>query len=99
MSDGSGHVSNKATFGVTVAAAAPTGTIAGTVISDANANGKLDVGEKGLPGVTVYIDANKNGSLDPTEVHVTTDAAATSSSRILPPGRIASAKCCRRTMY
>ena len=53
----------------------PAGSIAGTVFSDTNANGKLDVGEKGIANVKVYLDANKNGAPDATELSVQTDTA------------------------
>jgi serine-aspartate repeat-containing protein C/D/E len=41
--------------------------ISGTAFSDSNRNGTLDLGERGLSGITVYIDANNNGILDPGE--------------------------------
>jgi serine-aspartate repeat-containing protein C/D/E len=51
-----------------------TASIAGNVFDDANANGKYDSGEKGIPGVTVFLDANKNGILDAGEISTTTAA-------------------------
>jgi len=48
-----------------------TASIAGTVYTDANGNGKLDTGELGLSGVKVYIDSNKNGKYDSGEPSVT----------------------------
>jgi predicted outer membrane repeat protein len=53
----------------------PTGSIAGNVFVDANANGKLDTGEKHLAGVKVYIDTNKSGALDSGETSIVIDAA------------------------
>ncbi len=38
--------------------------VSGTVFYDANRNGTLDAGERGLSGITLYIDSNNNGSLD-----------------------------------
>jgi serine protease len=54
--------------------AARTGSIAGRVFSDTDADGVLDVGEPGLAGVTVYVDANSNGLLDATETRTQTGA-------------------------
>jgi protocatechuate 3,4-dioxygenase beta subunit len=58
-------------WGNTVPVVTSTGSITGTVYSDANKNGKLDSGEIGIPNVTVYIDLKKDGkddSGDPTAV-------------------------------
>jgi uncharacterized protein (DUF2141 family) len=60
---------------VEVQPAPVTGSIAGNVFGDANANGKLDTGEKGLSGVKVYIDANKNGAIDSGETSIATDSS------------------------
>jgi len=60
------------TFG-TGLTAARTGSIAGRVFADANANGVRDVAEAGMAGVTVYVDANGNGLLDTAEVRTQTN--------------------------
>jgi hypothetical protein len=60
---------------VEVQTAATAGLISGNILSDINANGKLDTGEKGLIGVKVYIDTNKNGALDSGETSGATDAS------------------------
>lgn len=49
-------------------------SIEGYVFDDANANGKRDFDDAGLPDVTVYLDANNDGDLDTTETLVQTDA-------------------------
>ena len=41
--------------------------ISGIEFEDTNGNGVQDVGEPGLPGVTIYLDANENGALDSGE--------------------------------
>ncbi|HEX4796295.1 MAG TPA: SdrD B-like domain-containing protein [Humisphaera sp.] len=64
----------------------PAGSIAGTVFADANANGKLDVGEKGIANIKVYLDANKNGSPDASEVSLLTDASGNFKFTNLPAG-------------
>jgi hypothetical protein len=43
------------------------GSIHGLKWLDSNGDGKRDVEEPGLPGVTIYVDANWNGQLDPGE--------------------------------
>ncbi len=45
---------------------APTGTIAGTVYNDTDANGMFDGTEPGIPGVSgnLYDDVNGNGDID-----------------------------------
>jgi hypothetical protein len=73
VTDAQAHTSNKATFKVTVSP--PSGSIAGNVFRDTNANGTKDTGEGGLSGVKVFIDANKNGTLDSGETNVTTDTS------------------------
>jgi hypothetical protein len=65
---------------------AATSSISGTVFGDANANGKLDAGEKGLGGANVYIDANENGHLDSNETKVVTDATGQFKFASLAPG-------------
>ena len=50
-------------------------TLAGRAFDDANANGRADAGEAGLPNVRVYIDRNDNGRLDAGERSTPTDAA------------------------
>jgi hypothetical protein len=52
-----------------------TGTIAGNVFNDANANGAKNTGEAGLAGVKVFLDSNKNGALDPGERSLTSNAS------------------------
>jgi uncharacterized protein (DUF2141 family) len=64
----------------------PAGSIAGTVFSDTNANGKLDVGEKGIANLKVYLDTNKNGAPDAAEVSVLTDASGNFKFTNLAPG-------------
>lgn len=43
----------------------------GRVFNDANKNGILDSGERGLSGITVYLDLNGNSALDPGEPSTT----------------------------
>jgi hypothetical protein len=57
-----------------VAKVAVTQSITGTVFADANANGKLDSGEKGLAGVKVYIDAKKTGAFVSTDPNTMTNS-------------------------
>ena len=64
----------------------PAGSIGGTVFADANANGKLDVGEKGIANIKVYLDANKNGLPDASEVSLLTDASGNFKFTNLPAG-------------
>ena len=54
---------------------APSGSIAGSVYDDANANGVRDSAEKGLANWGVYLDANKNALFDNGEKTVTTDSS------------------------
>ncbi|HEX4793260.1 MAG TPA: SdrD B-like domain-containing protein [Humisphaera sp.] len=51
-----------------------TGSIAGTVFNDTNANGRQDSGEAGIVGRRVFLDLNRNGRLDANEPHVVTAA-------------------------
>jgi Ca2+-binding RTX toxin-like protein len=53
--------------------AKPTGDIKGKVVSDTNANGRLDAGEAGIAGVLVFIDKNNDGSPQSTERSAVTD--------------------------
>ena len=62
VTDSAGHVSNKATFAVTVSNAVPsTGTITGYTLSDECGNGITSDGTA-LPGVTVSVYADSNNS-------------------------------------
>jgi hypothetical protein len=49
------------------------GSITGSLFNDANANGRVDPGESGLPGVRVYIDTNRDGVFEPSEPSTLTD--------------------------
>ena len=74
VTDAAGH-SGKTTF--TVAVAAATQSITGTVFNDANKDGKQEAGEAGLAGVKVYIDTGKTGAFvtgDPTATTTSTGA-------------------------
>ena len=51
---------------------ASTALIEGSVFDDANANLKRNVGEAGIPGVTVYLDKNNNKKLDADEKSIST---------------------------
>lgn len=62
-----------------------TGTIQGTVFTDVNNNGILDVGEVGIGGVTVFSDVNLNSKLDAGEVSTVTAANGT-FTLVLTPG-------------
>jgi hypothetical protein len=64
----------------------PPATIAGTVFNDANGNGKLDTGEKGILNVKIYLDTNKNGSPDSGEAFLLTDASGNFKVLNLKPG-------------
>lgn len=57
----------------TIAVPVITGSIAGVVYDDADADGTVDVGEVGASGRTVFLDDDNNGTLDVTEVFTTTD--------------------------
>ena len=66
-------------------------TVSGTVWLDENLNGTNDVGEAGIPGVTVelYLDVNNNGQVDagePVVAVVQTDRFGHYSFPGLPPG-------------
>ncbi len=66
-------------FGLSAASPLPpvptTGTIAGTVFTDANGNGTEDAGEAGLAGITVFLDAAGTGLLEAGVTSVVTDSA------------------------
>ena len=49
-------------------------SISGLKFNDLNGNGVGDLGEPGLPGVTIFLDANTNGVFDIGERSTTTDA-------------------------
>ena len=49
-------------------------TITGRVWHDADADGRVDVGDVGLAGLRIYIDANNNGAFDATEQSTLTDS-------------------------
>ncbi len=53
----------------------PTNTsrLTGTVFSDANANGRMDIGEPGVAGRKIFADYNYNGRLDAGEASALTD--------------------------
>ena len=57
-------------------------TINGQVFYDLNANGTVDAGDNGIPGVTVYLDANNNGIIDngPTKTYSNSTVQAISAS-------------------
>jgi subtilisin-like proprotein convertase family protein len=62
------------------------GSIRGEVFDDANANGVIDNGERGLGGWTVYIDKNNHGRLDFGDPTTITDAEGKYSFEGLAPG-------------
>jgi uncharacterized protein (DUF2141 family) len=64
----------------------PSGTIAGTVFGDANANGSLDAGETGLAAWKVYADVNHNSQFDSTDPNATTDSSGNYQLTNLPFG-------------
>ena len=64
-----------------------TGSVAGTVFSDANANGLIDVTDAPLSGWVVYSDLNGNAILDVDEPVATTDAAGSYTITGVPYGR------------
>ncbi|MGD1809476.1 Calx-beta domain-containing protein, partial [Dapis sp. BLCC M126] len=53
--------------------ALPFGNISGTVFNDINRNGSLDLGETGLPNVTVFLDTNPNDTPDSNEQQTVTN--------------------------
>ena len=89
------------TYQAPPAAATTTTPVSGTVFADANVDGKLTAGEKGLANVRVYVDADKSGSYKSTDVSVLTSstgaftlalAAGTYRLRqVLPSGDVATA--------
>ncbi len=52
----------------------PLGSVTGRVFTDSISNGRIDIGEQRLSGVTVFIDANSNSQLDINEISRTTDS-------------------------
>ncbi|MEG4102503.1 SdrD B-like domain-containing protein, partial [Microcoleus sp. Pol17_C1] len=63
-----------------------TGSISGRKFNDINANGRLDVGEPGIPGFTIYIDLNTNNIFDSSESSRLTDATGSYQFNDLQPG-------------
>ena len=71
----------------TVGEGGPTsGTIAGEVFNDTNANAAQEAGEAVLTGIDVYVDSNDNGQLDPGEPSAITGTAGQFSFPGLAPG-------------
>ena len=64
-----------------------TGSVSGTVHSDANANGLVDVTDAPLSGWVVYSDLNGNATLDVDEPVATTDEAGSYTITGIPYGR------------
>jgi hypothetical protein len=64
------------------------GTVAGRVINDANGNGRLDGGEKGLAGVTVFVDKDKDKRFDKGELRATSDLAGNYLIESVPAGNV-----------
>ena len=60
------------------------GVVAGRVMNDANGNGRLDLGELGVPNALVFSDRNQNGNPDAGEPSATTDAAGAYSMQTAP---------------
>ncbi|HEX4797051.1 MAG TPA: lamin tail domain-containing protein [Humisphaera sp.] len=80
--------SSAAMLATTIAApATPIGMITGNIFNDANGNGKISAGEKGLKGRYVFIDANNNGKLDRGERVTQTDANGNFTFAGLAPGK------------
>ncbi len=52
----------------------PSGSASGVVFADADADGRIDAGEKRLGGFRVFADANRNGRFDPNEIWSRTNA-------------------------
>jgi uncharacterized protein (DUF2141 family) len=73
-------------WGNVVPSTGSTGSISGTVYSDANKNGKLDSGEIGIPGVTVYLDLKNDGKDDTGDPVTTTSSTGTYTFAGLAPG-------------
>ena len=61
-------------------------TISGSKFQDTNGNAFRDVGEPGLPGVTIFLDLNHDGKLDPGDPSTVTDANGNFSFSNLGPG-------------
>ena len=64
----------------------PLSTIKGIAYVDANANGRQDPGENGLPGSTLFIDSNSNGQYDRWETSTVTDSLGNYDFGGLRPG-------------
>jgi hypothetical protein len=67
-------------------AAVLTGSISGEVFADANGNGKLDGGEKPIPGAFVFLDLNQDGKYDSGDISYPVSSNATYSFNYLPAG-------------
>ncbi|HEX8524416.1 MAG TPA: zinc-dependent metalloprotease family protein [Tepidisphaeraceae bacterium] len=65
---------------------ATTGTIAGNVYEDRNADGLPDASPVGMTGVTVFLDNNNSGALDGDEPSVITGANGDFSFSTVTPG-------------
>lgn len=61
-------------------------SISGTVIRDANGNGRRDAGEGGLGNWRVFLDKDRDGSFDSSESSVLTDFGGNFSFKALPAG-------------
>jgi len=64
-----------------------TGGITGTVYADLNANGKRDLGERGVAGRHIYLDLNANHMRDANEAYAITDRDGVYRFVGLPAGR------------
>ena len=75
------------TLGHFITAVAPLrATVSGTVFNDANANGKRDAGEGGVPNTDVFLDLNANGNFDAGDRLTQTDANGAYTFAGLLPG-------------
>lgn len=57
-----------------------TGKIGGQIVQDTDEDGYADLGEIGIPGITVFVDLNENGQVDagePVAISVVDDPATT----------------------
>jgi hypothetical protein len=61
-------------------------TISGEVFNDANKNGVISTGEKGLASQKVFLDLNNNGKLDAGEPLATTNASGIFTISKIPAG-------------
>jgi hypothetical protein len=73
------HVAND--FGLTT-----TAIVKGNVFNDINGNGRKDLTEQSVSGITVFIDKNNNGKLDRNEKVRISDASGNYRFRGLTPG-------------